>query len=180
MRNLLSGALTVVVTLSLIGCSSSKKAADDAVGRELQEYIDNIDAYEDFDVTSYVDPPPVVTANVVHDVPPELMTGTVESGARKLVTIQGFRIQVHSSLDKEGAVAAEERAKAWWRTVTPEEKPSSLNRTELPVYLKYVQPYYRVRVGNFATRDDAEIALQLVLQRFPRAFIAVDRVTVLQ
>lgn len=180
MQKLVSTAVTAVVVLTLGACASSRNVADDAAVRELQEYIDNIDAYEDFDVTAYVDPPPVVTANVDHDVPPELMTGTVESGSRKLVTIQGFRIQVHSSLDKEGAVAAEERAKAWWRTIRPEEKPASLKRADLPVYLKYAQPYYRVRVGNFATREDAEVALQLIQQRFPRAFIAVDRVTVLQ
>ncbi len=169
-----------VAALASSGCSSSRDVASDDDTKDIEYFIQNIDQYEDFDETGYVDPPPVTGEVIDHDVPTELMGGSASGGSRTYETVDGFRIQIHSSLDKEGAVAAEERAKEWWQTLQPSQKPTSMASGSLPVYLKYVQPYYRVRVGNFATREEAEIALQVVLARFPRAFIAVDRVTVLR
>ncbi|NNE47670.1 MAG: SPOR domain-containing protein [Rhodothermales bacterium] len=169
---------TVVIALSVMGCSGSANISDRTPDRDLEYYIDHIDEYEDFDETSYVDLPPVATNEVEHDVPMELMTGSASDDSRTLETVQGFRIQIHSSLDKEGAVSAEERAKAWWQSIPAEGRPESMRQELLPVYLKYVQPYYRIRVGNFATREEAEIALELIAARFPRAFIAIDTVTV--
>lgn len=172
--------LVCAVALTSVGCSSSRDVASVDDTKDIEYYIDNIDQYEDFDETSYVDPPPVTGEVIDHDVPPELMAGSATSGSRTYETVDGFRIQIHSSLDKEGAVASEERAKEWWQTLEATEKPSSMAGGSLPIYLKYVQPYYRVRVGNFGTREEAEIALQVVSARFPRAFIVVDRVTVLR
>ena len=167
--------LGLIITLA--GCSGAGRTVTEDE-KDLQYYIDHIDEYEDFDEASYVDPPPVATTDIEHDVPDMLMTGAAVSDARVLETVQGFRIQIHSSLDKEGAVSAEERAKAWWSSISEEERPASMQNDQLPVYLKYVQPYYRGRVGNFATREEAEIALEMIAGRFPRAFIAIDTVTV--
>jgi hypothetical protein len=170
-------AALLALAVVMAGCSGpSRTIAEEE--KDLRYYIDHIDEYEDFDEASYVDPPPVATDEIEHDVPEMLMTGAAVSDARVLETVQGFRIQIHSSLDKEGAVSAEERAKAWWSSIPSEERPVSMQDEELPVYLKFVQPYYRVRVGNFATREEAQIALELIVNRFPRAFIAIDTVTV--
>ncbi len=169
--------LLAAVALLVVGCSGASKTTTDDE-KDLQYYIDHINEYEDFDEASYVDPPPVATTDIEHDVPEMLMSGMAVSNARMLETVQGFRIQIHSSLDKEGAVSAEERAKAWWSSVPEGVRPASMQEDQLPVYLKYVQPYYRVRVGNFATREEAEVALEMIAERFPRAFIAIDTVTV--
>jgi hypothetical protein len=169
--------LLAAAAVLLIGCSGASKTVT-TVEKDLQYYIDHINEYEDFDEASYVDPPPVATTDIVHDVPQMLMSGMAVSNARLLETMQGFRIQIHSSLDKEGAVSAEERAKAWWGSVPEDIRPASMQEDELPVYLKYVQPYYRVRVGDFVTREEAEVALEMIAERFPRAFIAIDTVTV--
>ena len=176
-------ALATLVTFGFVlvaGCAGPGKTVADGDAKDIEYYIENINQYEDFDETDYVDPPPVTGEVIDHDVPVELMAGSASSDARSYQTIDGFRIQIHSSLDKEGAVASEERAKEWWRTLPASEKPSSMGGASLSVYLKFVQPYYRVRVGNFATREEAEVALQVISARFPRAFIVVDRVTVLR
>ncbi len=177
------GARTVTILqvalggLLLAACSGPARVTDDDT-KDLEYYLDHIDQYEDFDETSYIEPPPVSTTDIEHDVPEMLMSGSASDESRTLETVEGFRIQIHSSLDKEGAVSAEERAKAWWSSLRADARPASMAMDVLPVYLKYVQPYYRVRVGNFATREEAEVALGLISQRFPRAFIAIDTVTV--
>ena len=60
---------------------------------------------------------------------------------------------------------------AWWRRAndgTPE------------VYTVYRAPYYRVRVGNYATRGEADRAARSVGGSFPGSFVVQDRVTVRQ
>ncbi len=46
--------------------------------------------------------------------------------------------------------------------------------------MAYLQPYYRVRMGAFATREDAEAALALVRRQYPEAFLVPDLVTVMR
>jgi len=171
---------TAGLILVVAGCSGPGRTMTDEERADLEHYLENINLYEDFDETDYIDPPPATGSVVDHDVPPELMAGSASSDAMSYQTMQGFRVQVHSSLDKEGAVSAEEKVIEWWKTLPEAETSSGLGGSTMPVYLKFVQPYYRVRVGNFATREEAEVALQVISSRFPRAFIVVDRVTVLR
>jgi hypothetical protein len=44
--------------------------------------------------------------------------------------------------------------------------------------IAYLQPYYRVRLGGFEFRNEAERALAFVRGRWPEAFIVPDRVTI--
>ncbi len=44
----------------------------------------------------------------------------------------------------------------------------------------YIQPYYRVRVGAFASDAEADAALEFVRQEYPEAFLVPDVVTVMQ
>ncbi len=44
----------------------------------------------------------------------------------------------------------------------------------IPIYLSYGQPYYRLRVGNFRNRLEAEKCLRQVKAYFPEAFVITD------
>ena len=46
----------------------------------------------------------------------------------------------------------------------------------LPVHNIYLQPYFRVRIGDFSSREKAEELLNQMLEEYPRAFIVVDQV----
>ena len=62
-----------------------------------------------------------------------------------------------------------------------EDAPSGLFSGDgMPVHTVYRQPYYRVRVGNFTSRSEAERALQFLSPRYGDAFIVRDDVTVTQ
>ena len=43
-------------------------------------------------------------------------------------------------------------------------------------YISFSEPYYKVRVGDFRTKLDAEGYLQLILPDYPNAFVIRDRI----
>ena len=45
------------------------------------------------------------------------------------------------------------------------------NHPEIPVYLTFNAPYYKVRVGNFRSRSEAEILLKELKENYPNAFL---------
>ncbi len=71
--------------------------------------------------------------------------------------INGFRVQLVSTRDEEEA-----------RLIRSE----ALLDLDQPVYLSYDNPYYKVRVGDFTTRSQAErYTEQLALQGYPDAWV---------
>lgn len=47
---------------------------------------------------------------------------------------------------------------------------------ELPPYVEYEQPYFKLRVGDFKTRLEATYFLQQVITLYPGAFIVKDKI----
>lgn len=92
--------------------------------------------------------------------------------------VDGFRIQVFTSSDKAEADAQAAEVEQWWTALS--ERPEGLRQDEAPVAVAWRQPYYRVRVGTFVSRKEAELALPLLKQHFGTAFIVPDRVTVVR
>ena len=80
-------------------------------------------------------------------------------------TIDGFRIQIFMESGNhavELANAAMEEFK--------EKYPDT------PIYLVFGQPYYRLRVGDYRTRLEAEKAFQTLSKDYKKAFITSDRI----
>ena len=132
---------------------------------------------EDFDERPYADSP-ALAAVVTHDVPESLMSGSADHGVRTVRNVQGYRIQIHSSLDRNSALEVEEQVARWWRDLLVEDRPIDYRPTELPVQMKFVTPYYRVRIGGFETRSEAEAFLGFLDGRYPDAFLVLDTITV--
>ena len=138
-------------------------------------------AYETFDPSAYpvVAPPPVPEA---HDVPAGVMSGRVavpgatgSLPAEAVPTqVEGHRVQIFSTASQETAERVRGEALAWWATA----RGGAGAPADMDVAVVYLQPYYRVRMGGFAERDDAEAALELVRTRYPEAFLVPDLITV--
>lgn len=131
--------------------------------------------YETFDPSAYEAPLPERTVEVSHQVPGRLMGGRADEGVKR--TVEGFRIQVFSARDKEAAQEFREKVRQWWKRAN-EEAPTSVFGEEPPIVVQYSQPYYRVRIGAFAERDEAEAALSFVKETYSEAFISRGTVTV--
>lgn len=171
---LIAGAL-----LLTSACATPRGTAEDQ--REDADVLPSpavqLSDYEDFDASRFQEEAPAGQGEVQHDVPAALMDGRSAEPVSR--TVQGFRIQVYSSLDKSAAFNQEEDAKSWLRDQEQlGDLPPSLSDGSPPVYTVYIQPYYRVRIGNFTTRSEADRARNFLSQRYSDAFIVPDQVTV--
>ncbi len=169
--------LLPLLAFVLAACSSSQATTDpnpDPTTDTPTVTYDLAD-YEDFDASVYPDAPPPAPS-LEHRVPQQLMDNRAGRGTTQ--TLQGFRVQVLNTQDKQDAIQLEEDAKAWWRSLTASERPDGLQT--LDVHNVYRQPYYRIRLGDFATRSEADNALAFIQQRFPNAFVIPDMVTVIR
>lgn len=130
---------------------------------------------ETFDVAQYPTPKPAREVNVQHQVPVRLLQGRADEGVTQ--TIQGYRVQVYSAQDKQSAEEFRERVRVWWNSAQ-DDAPDDPFAGRLPIVVEYGQPYYRVRVGAYASREEATDALEFIQQEFADAFVARSQVTV--
>jgi len=77
--------------------------------------------------------------------------------------IQGYRVQIffdagNNSLDKAEAEAEQ------YQTLFPNDT----------AYISFTEPYYKVRVGDFRTRLEAEGYMHKILKEYPNAFVIQD------
>ncbi|OFY14713.1 MAG: hypothetical protein A2X11_16850 [Bacteroidetes bacterium GWE2_42_24] len=80
-------------------------------------------------------------------------------------TTEGWRVQVYfesGNNSKQLATNARDR----FIELFPEQG----------AYLTFNEPYYKVRVGDFRTRMDAEGFRQMVITEFPNAYVVPDKV----
>ncbi len=136
----------------------------------------NLAAYEDFDAAPYREEAPGAGLDLAHDVPEALMEGRADAGITR--EVPGFRVQIYSTQDRGEAEDILNQAIGWWNTVQRNEDAPGYFPEVLPVDIRYRQPYYRVRVGNFTSRAQADRALQYLRERYPDAFITPDTVTI--
>ncbi len=80
-------------------------------------------------------------------------------------TIDGYRIQIFMESGNDAVEHA--------NTVIEEFKEKY---PDIPIYLVFGQPYYRLRVGDFRTRLEAEKAFQTLSADYKKAFITSDRI----
>lgn len=133
---------------------------------------------ETVDVAHYPDVPPTQVLEIEHDVPMALMNSTADDG--KMVELDGYRIQVFSSSEREEAVRVEDEVHRWLNGL-PAERRAALGLPEnVAVYSIYRQPLYRIRVGDFERRDDASRLVPALQRQFPGALVVPDRITVIR
>ena len=186
MRLSLHAAALVAAALTLAACSGTGPAGPVA-GPDDTPPEEGYPVYETFDPAGYDAEPPAQTT-IVHDVPAHVMEGRVEVPAQAgppappepaeptARQVDGYRIQVFNTASGDAAERIRGEAIDWWQSV--QSTPDAPRTMEALV--AYQQPYYRVRIGSFETREEADQALALVRQRFPDAFIVSDLVTVIE
>jgi hypothetical protein len=79
--------------------------------------------------------------------------------------IEGFRIQIFMESGNDAVIHAQELMDK-----LAEDFP------QWKAYLSYGQPYYRVHIGDFRDRLEAEAALQVLNRNYKQAFITRDRI----
>lgn len=80
-------------------------------------------------------------------------------------TIDGFRVQIFMELGNDALHHADSVKEAFLE-----------NYPEVPIYLVFGQPYYRLRIGDYRTRLEAENMYQQVKNEYRNAFVTADRI----
>ena len=76
--------------------------------------------------------------------------------------IQGYRVQIFFGSERKNATDAKTKL----LQLLPDEE----------VYLIYQQPYFKVRVGDYRTRLEAEAVYRKLINDFDKAFIVPDKI----
>lgn len=167
----------LAVSLVFVACATVRggSGSDGNGGAETPDPEDRVAAYESFDPASYEEAPPSVEVDIEHQVPDRLMQVQATQGVSR--TVEGFRIQIYSTQEKRAAEEMLRTTTSWWERAK-DDAPAPLKDGDLAAVIEYRQPYYRVRVGAFASRQQAERVLDFVKEEYPDAFITRGRVTV--
>ena len=102
----------------------------------------------------------------------QLLDGAM-NGAREWVEIDGYRVQVYSSNQQQSAKAE--------ALDLEEQLKQKINQT---IYVQYIPPFWKVRIGDFRTYDEAKEYKKAFVQIFPDmtgdTYIVRDKIKVLQ
>lgn len=80
-------------------------------------------------------------------------------------TFSGYRIHVFMEIGNE-ALSHAEQVKARFEASFP----------DIPIYLSYSEPYFRLRAGDFRNRVEAEKCLRRIKPQFREAFVTADMI----
>lgn len=80
-------------------------------------------------------------------------------------SFNGYRIHVFMEIGNE-ALDHAKAVKARFEKAFP----------DIPIYLTYAEPYFRLRAGNFRNRVEAEKCLRRIKPRFKEAFVTADMI----
>lgn len=80
-------------------------------------------------------------------------------------TIDGYRIQIFMESGNDAVKHANELMEEF-KHLYP----------EIPIYLIFGQPYYRLRVGDFRSRLEAEKVFLILKKEYKNAFITAERI----
>jgi len=162
----IKSGIIIFMLLVLAGCASSSKQTTPGAGSSGLEKID-----ESFDPLSLNDediifPQSKQKKNIEQppDIPPEANI-PLETLSQENKLIEGFRLQLLSTKDLGSATRSKAMA---------QEQFSDL---QLKFYLEFDSPYFKVRAGDFKTREEAEALRGTVRSRgYPQAWIVKTKV----
>ena len=95
------------------------------------------------------------------------------NGRQEIEEKEGYRVQIYSSNQQQ-------RAKAEALELEAKLK----NRVEPSIYVQYAPPFWKVRIGDFRTYNEAKEDKKIFVQRFPQlmgnTYIVRDKINVLK
>ena len=110
---------------------------------------------------------------VVQDSTVALLLQGVMDGRREWIEIDGYRVQVYSSNQQQYAKSEALDLEA--------KLQNQINHT---IYVQYVSPFWKVRIGDFRTYDEAKEYKNLFVQQYPNmvgdTYVVRDKIKVLQ
>lgn len=96
-----------------------------------------------------------------------------EDERRQMETNSGFRIQLMTTANIS---VADSMSLAYYDWLEEQEDEKITFSPAPDAYITFRQPYYRVRIGDFRQRENANSYLRLLRDRFPGAWVVIDSI----
>lgn len=110
---------------------------------------------------------------IVQDSAVAVLLDEAVNGKRELVEIDGYRVQIYSSNQQQTAKG---------EALELEEKVKQT--LDQSVYVQYLPPFWKVRIGDFRTYEEAREYKKIVVAQYPElmgdTYIVRDKIQVLQ
>lgn len=170
--------MLLVLPLLLDGCVSGKAASKSTGGTGTGSFKDDLSAFRPVyeaevnnnepktTATPAPDNKPVKKAALTGDMTKQLNTilDTIAVRNRGIRYANGYRVQIYSGTSREDANNARSRSYALFPDITP--------------HIAYVQPNFRVKVGDFIDRLEAQRVYAALLAEFPNALVLPERIEI--
>ena len=110
---------------------------------------------------------------IIQDSTVSVLLDEAINGKKELVEIDGYRVQIYSSNKQQKA-----------KTEALDLEAQLKDRINQSVYVQYVSPFWKVRLGDFRTYEEAREYKKLFVQQYPSmmgdTYIVRDKIQVLQ
>lgn len=169
--------LSLVIAVS---CATSESAtdSDSASDRERSPYLNIedevveefvLEELDEFEQQLYINRNRLTDqfSRIEHDLPEEF-TREITYEEREVDRYAGYRVQILSTRDVVHADTTRDNFVAWADSTIKGYKPNA--------YVHFRQPFYRVRAGDFQSREKAIEFSRLIKQEYPEAWIVHDRI----
>ena len=101
-----------------------------------------------------------------------LLDGAI-NGTREWIEIEGYRVQIYSSNQQQAA-----------KSEALELEAKIKDKVDQTVYVLYMPPFWKVRLGDFRTYEEAKQYKKIFVDQFPSVmgdtYIVKDKIQVLQ
>ncbi len=188
---LMKTPLRYILLLALVWSISACTGPKDPTQNNNKGYSGKMSDYENFDSVAYPERTASTSTPVtlVHDVPDTLLRKDTQPpiitpppdpqppiGNNPTGTTRaGFRVQIYASGTRDGADSKRREVVQWWAT-NKTGAPTVMGRGDLPIYVPQQQGLYKVRIGNYLTRQEADQAAAFLRRKFPDTFIVPDTI----
>ena len=163
--------LIVIITLVSLGCSTSQKATGDrdmtadsdtaAVDTENMSELQRLLAENRSSLSD-------LHTSQKHDMPAAFMKKDSSNETINSNPYDGYRVQIISTRDIQLADSVANQYRAWADT--------TINGYMARAYTFFRQPFYKVHIGDFQERDQANSFSKLLRRRYPDAWVVHDRI----
>lgn len=110
---------------------------------------------------------------IVQDSTLDVLLDEAINGKHEIIEMDGYRVQVYSSNQQQTA-----------KTEALELEAKLKEKVNQTIYVQYLPPFWKVRLGDFKTYDEAREYKKLFVQLFPSmmgdTYIVRDKIQVIQ
>ena len=110
---------------------------------------------------------------VIQDSAVALLLDGVMNGNKEWVEVDGYRVQIYSSNQQQYA-----------KSEALDLEAKLQDHVSHTIYVQYISPFWKVRIGDFRSYEDAKEYKRLFVQQYPTmvgdTYIVRDKIKVLQ